>query len=185
MQNEYKYDVVISFAEEDRNAALALALAFEIRGLRPYYYPDNKAETLGNLKENLNRIYFKEARYAVALISNHYLNRNKKHVQVEMNAILTRMKEEKDIIYLIPVRLTKDLTLTRRPLFKGELILEWEYKPKEIVDVIHQLHGSAKLDNVNRPMTAKEIHNLFQILTVTNHTSDNQTNTLNSSIRLR
>ena len=38
---QYKYDVAISFAEEDRNAALALALALEAIGFnKVYYYPE-------------------------------------------------------------------------------------------------------------------------------------------------
>jgi hypothetical protein len=37
MEKIYKYDVAISFAEEDRNAALLVALALEISGgLRRY-----------------------------------------------------------------------------------------------------------------------------------------------------
>jgi hypothetical protein len=59
LKNSFKYEVAISFAEEDRNAAIALALALELAGFNHiYYYPDNLAATAGKtLIPELQKIF--------------------------------------------------------------------------------------------------------------------------------
>ena len=56
---EYKYDVAISFAEEDRHVASEIKLALEIKGFKKvYYYPNERAATWGKeLEKELENIY--------------------------------------------------------------------------------------------------------------------------------
>tara|TARA_B100001123_G_C14525589_1_gene716113 strand:+ start:204 stop:350 length:147 start_codon:yes stop_codon:yes gene_type:complete len=43
----YPYDIAISFAEEDRNIAVALQCAFKLKNISTYYYAEAFTETLG------------------------------------------------------------------------------------------------------------------------------------------
>lgn len=140
MENEYKYDVAISFAEENRDAALALSLAFEKEQLKTYYYPNDPG--LGrNLNDNLKEIYLKEARYAVILLSEHYFEPSKEYTRIELEAILTRMQSEERKVYMIPVLMNKSLSLDKYPEIKALTYADWNYKPDIIAAEISKLLG--------------------------------------------
>jgi hypothetical protein len=143
---QYKYEIAISFAEEDRNAALALALAFELEGCSSiYYYPDRPIETLGKrLEETLTEIYTNEAKFAVILLSARYFNRDKKFTRIELKAIRNRMKKDPGTVYLIPVLLEEGFSL-KGYAYLGKLTYErWEYKPRELARVLRQKLGAAQ-----------------------------------------
>lgn len=134
---EYKYDVAISFAEEDRNAALALALALEMRGCKKiYYYPEQRVATWGrSLKEKLERIYSIEARYAVVLLSNHYFDSKKEYTLIEFAAIEKRMKKEPGLVYMLPVKLNSAESFEiHDSLRRG--YLDWQYNPKRVAEAL-------------------------------------------------
>src|ERR1700760_1841223 len=101
----YPYDVALSFAEEDRNIALALALALELRGQKKvYYYPLHYEATWGTeLEARLREIYTREARYAVVLLSDDYFR--KRFTAIEHAAIRDRAAAEAGTVYLLPVLL--------------------------------------------------------------------------------
>lgn len=149
---DYKYDIAISFAEEDRNAALALALAFEMEGLtQVYYYPLNYRDTWGeDLKKKLDKIYSTEARYAVVLLSEWYLA--KPLASLEMDAINKRIKSMKDTAYMLPVVLNT-FPLDEHPEFTKFGYIEWNYRPKEIAAILRTALGKTieqiKSDKVN------------------------------------
>lgn len=133
MNRKYNYDVAISFAEEDRNAALALALALEIRGFKKvYYYPNQRAATWGReLKIKLESIFSTEARYAIVLLSNNYFDMKKEYTPIELAAIKKRINEEVGIVYMLPVKLNINENLEKHiDLSKG--YLNWQYNPKKI-----------------------------------------------------
>lgn len=142
-KRKYKYDVAVSFAEEDRNAALALSLAFEIVGVKKiFYYPDRRLDKIGeSTGEALNRIFRYEARYAVALWSTHYFSPEKKYVGIEMNAIRNRMHEDKSTHFMIPVKLHEDLIIEDEELSNINYF-PWNYDPKSLARDLHKLLGS-------------------------------------------
>ncbi|MDB5150459.1 MAG: hypothetical protein JWQ57_4479 [Mucilaginibacter sp.] len=140
MRAPFEYDIAISFAEEDRNAALALALALEASGVKKvYYYPDQPGATTGKvLKDELRAIYSDRAEFAVALLSEDYLK--KEHSMVEMEAIKIRMKQETEKTYLIPV-VMEDAFIDLMPEIKAIGYLKWEANPKRIASVITGILG--------------------------------------------
>src|ERR1700722_19683322 len=131
----FEYDIAISFAEEDRNAALALSLALGAAGIKKvYYYPDLPGTMVGKrLKEELTAIYRERAEYAVALLSEDYLK--KEYSMIEMEAIKERMTRETEKVYLIPV-VMEDTFPDLMPEIKDIGYLKWEANPKRIAALI-------------------------------------------------
>lgn len=142
---EYKYDVAISFAEEDRNAALALALALEMEGVKNvYYYPLHYEETWGQqLKDKLTCLYSEQARYAVLLLSPWYFKKDM--TAVELNAVRSRASKEKHIAYMLPVILDEEC-LKEAQEFTELGYVKWEYNPRTIASTLHKLLGGEKAD---------------------------------------
>lgn len=144
MNRKYNYDVAISFAEEDRNAALALALALEIKGLKKvYYYPNQRAATWGTeLKMKLENIFLTEARYAVVMLSNNYFDIKKEYTPIEFAAIKKRINEEVGIVYMLPIKLNTNEDLEKYiDLSKG--YLNWQYNPKRIAEELIRCLGKS------------------------------------------
>src|SRR5687768_12449873 len=133
MMKNYKYDVAISFAEEDRNAALALSLAFEIEGFKNvYYYPDKQVDDLGDeFKKSLTKIYRDEAKYAIVLFSDQYFGPHKVFTSVELEAIKVRMVAESNHVYMIPVILNESFHF-QDPILSKLKCYPWNYNPKPL-----------------------------------------------------
>jgi hypothetical protein len=115
MSADYIYDVAISFAQEDKHAAQALALALELKGFtKVYYYPNQRAATWGRLlKEKLEKIYSTEARYVIVLFSYNYFDSTKEYVPVEFAAIKKRISREAGADYMLPVKLNANENLEK------------------------------------------------------------------------
>jgi hypothetical protein len=143
MAEKYKYDIAISFAEEDRNAALALALALEMKGFnKVYYYPEKQGVDWGeDLEKLLTKIYFEEARYAVVLLSNHYFDAQKHYTRIEFTAIEKRMKADASFIYMLPVILSTNFSFKKYPQLARLKCQIWNYNPKDIAEYLIQLFG--------------------------------------------
>lgn len=141
--SEYKYDVAISFAEEDRNAALALSLAFEILGVKKvFYYPDRRLDTIGESTcEALKRIFEYETRYAVALWSKHYFDPAKTYVGIEWNAIKRRMHLNRKVHFMIPVKLSESFEIEDFDA-RGLNYFPWNFDPKTLAGDLSRLLGS-------------------------------------------
>lgn len=139
----YKYDVAISFAEEDRNAALALALALEIEGFsKIYYYPDQRTVGWGQeLETFLTNVYSKEAKYSVVLLSENYFDTHKLYTKIELEAIKLREKQEFPRIYMLPVMLDSGGDCSKYPVISKLKHLPWNYDPKGIASSLKQLLG--------------------------------------------
>lgn len=146
---EYKYDVAISFAEEDRNVALALMLALEISGMKKiYFYPEKRTATWGKgLESSLAQIYETEARYTIILLSDHYFDEMRVYTKIEFNAIEKRSNAQPGIVYMLPVKLDNSRRYEAYRLLAGKAYLEWNYNPKEIAQVVKELLGK-KHDNI-------------------------------------
>lgn len=143
MKDQFKYDVAISFAEEDRCVALCIALALELEGFKNvYYYPDNKSAGWGReLPGNLTEIYTRQARYAIVLFSGHYVSPGKTFTAVELNAIETRVKRDPSHVYMLPVIV--DAKGYEHIIGRKEHI-KWEYNPKQIAKTLKELFGTVR-----------------------------------------
>jgi hypothetical protein len=152
MHKEYKYDVAISFAEEDRDAALALSFAMKLAGFsKVYYYPDKRNVTWGqHLPQKLTRIYSDEARYAVMLLSNNYFDPQKIYTHLELAAIRSRAQRQPNLIYMLPVKLNDKVDLKAYPDFDQIEHVNWEHDREEIVELLKKHLGSRVTKKITR-----------------------------------
>lgn len=142
MNGQYKYDVAISFAEEDRLIALNIARALELQGLKTYYYPDNIPDDLGqDITERLTKIYAEESASAVVIFSENYFKEERTYTRIELEAIKKRMKEETDIVYMIPVKPDKNFVVAEERELSQLIFVEWNYNDKEIAAALARLLG--------------------------------------------
>lgn len=71
-----RYDVVLSFAGEDRDRASELAFALKRRGLKVFYDNDEVAILWGeNLYERLGDIFQTQSRFCIPILSRHYVQK--------------------------------------------------------------------------------------------------------------
>lgn len=142
---EPTYNIAISFAEEDRNAALALSLALELKGVKNiYYYPDKLGDTAGKvLLKELRLIYTERAKYTVILLSKKYLK--KPTAREELEAIYKRMLREPDINSVVPVVLGAKVDLSDYPALKELAYLDWNYEPKKVADILISFLGKTRV----------------------------------------
>lgn len=96
----YKYDVVLSFADEDKNLANSLMDELSKRGINCFFYLRNEDPRSGkNLHIDLGRLYRHEARFAIVFLSEPYFQ--KKWTQVELEYILQRSQLYEDYMLLV------------------------------------------------------------------------------------
>jgi TIR domain len=157
-KGNYKFDVALSFAEEDRDIAVAIARELGHKGIQVYYYPDNIAETAGeDLPRILTEIYTKYAKYAVAILSDSYFK--KKYAAIEFEAIKSRAAESLDTVYMIPL-LAGDIALLGQHEMEEVGALKWEHNPEKIAEVLCTLLGVTK-QNFWRDDKFSEYRNLL------------------------
>jgi len=160
-----KYDVAISFANEDRNAAIALVLALEMAGFkRIYYYPKKRAHGWGKgLKKLLTKIYSEEAKYAIVLFSNHYFGKEKIYTKdIELKAIEMRMESDDNVTYMLPIILDESFNFKNYPSLGDDLkYVKWEYDPEGIVTELIELFGIKIADP-----TPREKENKYNTITI-------------------
>lgn len=99
---KYRYDVVLSFAGEDRSYVERVAKELSVRGVRVFYDRYEQSELWGkDLYVHLSEIYSKTARYCVMFISKHYVR--KMWTKHERRSAQERaLQENRD--YILPVR---------------------------------------------------------------------------------
>jgi hypothetical protein len=102
-QNQYEYDVALSFAGADREVARVIASIAEVNGLRVFLDEHHLWESWGkNLNEYLGEIYDRKSQFCVILISKDYCD--KAYTNLERRRALDRALESK-VEYILPVRL--------------------------------------------------------------------------------
>lgn len=70
---DYKFDVALSFAGEDREYVEEVALLLKAHGVRVFYDKFEEDKLWGkNLYEYLHNVYTKQAKFTVMFISKHY-----------------------------------------------------------------------------------------------------------------
>lgn len=100
---DYPYDVALSFAGEDRKYAEELAQILVDRGINVFYDQYEEATLWGkNLYTHLSEVYQKQARFCVMLLSQHYAQ--KVWTNHEREAAQSRAFQEKKE-YILPLRL--------------------------------------------------------------------------------
>ncbi|MBL4585687.1 MAG: toll/interleukin-1 receptor domain-containing protein [Flavobacteriales bacterium] len=101
MEKQYRYDIAISYAEEDKANATEFAERFRSSGLHVFFDEFESFSLHGKpLIEVLHKIYTTEARYCVPLISSIYIN--KPYAKHEMHSALTRAIKE-NTEYILPI----------------------------------------------------------------------------------
>src|SRR5438132_9667047 len=112
MKEDYKYDVALSFAGEDREYVQRVATRLITLDIKVFY--DNFETTTlwgKDLYQYLSDIYSKEARYTVIFISRNYTR--KLWTQHELRQAQSRAFEE-NIEYILPAKLD-DTEITGLP----------------------------------------------------------------------
>lgn len=96
------YDVVLSYAGEDRDDVDKVASAAEARGLVVFYDQAEQARLWGcDLYQHLHEVYSRQGRFCVVFISRYYVE--KVWTRLELHAAQSRAL--RDPGYLLPVRL--------------------------------------------------------------------------------
>lgn len=104
LDEQYAFDVCLSFAGEDRHYAEPLAAALEKRAARVFLDSLFQANLLGrDLATYLYEIYSQQSRYCAVLVSQHY--REKMWPNHERRSALERALREHGAEYLLPIRL--------------------------------------------------------------------------------
>jgi hypothetical protein len=129
----FKHDVAISFAGEDRDVAEAIVRELDARGINYFYDDEHRSELWGeNLYDRLSDLYQHDARFALVLVSRHYVR--KRWTKHERQAIQARAFEQ-DGAYLLPVKLDNSKL---EGLLRTVAYLPWEDNPDDIADLIGQ-----------------------------------------------
>ncbi len=101
--DNYEYDVALSFAGEDRQAAESLAEGLRDCGVRVFYDRYEQAELWGkDLYQHLQSVYRDRAKYCILFISAHYANKVWPRHELKQ-AQARAFGESKE--YLLPLRL--------------------------------------------------------------------------------
>jgi hypothetical protein len=138
MPSEYEYDVVISYAGEDKVTVdrIERLLRQKVPSIRIFYAPLKEADLWGkDLAEELPTVFREEGRYCVMFISEHYAQ--KLWPTVERKAAIQRAVQQQEE-YILPVRIDN----TQLPGLSPTIAYYdmREKSPKDVVDGIkHKL----------------------------------------------
>ncbi len=131
--SEYKYDVAISFAEEDLSIAEQIAESCSEIGLKPYFYKDEDSENWGeDLFGTLMDRYRDAAKFALVLISKHYVL--KKWTDIERQ-IIQSVSRQSGSTYLLPLRLDETVL---EGMTESKLYQEWRGDAHSIAMMIKE-----------------------------------------------
>lgn len=179
MPDSYNYDVVISFAEENRDAAHHLADKLKQAGLKCYYYPDHILEDVGlELEAVLSRRYANESRIAVTMLSEKYFT--KSFTRLELRAIRERMIQNGETVYLVPV-LMDNCDLSNHPDLQRLAYLKWNHAPDTVVAIVCRLLGKSVSSTVS-PGTLSESHRMHEMIIRATHVTINYLQHINMPV---
>jgi hypothetical protein len=100
----YKYEVALSFAGEERPFAEAVATGLRENGVEVFYDDFYAADLWGeDLSSKLGQIYSKKSQYCIMVLSKYYLE--KMWTIFERKHAITGLIEKKEKTYVLPVRL--------------------------------------------------------------------------------
>lgn len=142
---EYKFDVALSYAGEDRAYVSRVAQALRERNIR-VFYDEFEVVTLwgADLHDFLDAVYRKESRYAVVFASENYAR--KMWTNHERQSALSRALQQKDT-FLLPVRLDETEVPGLRPTLA---YLDGSVRtPEEVAELLRLKLG----DRIDRPLS--------------------------------
>jgi len=100
----YKYEVALSFAGENRPFAEAVATGLRENGVEVFYDDFYAADLWGeDLSSKLGQIYSKKSQYCIMVLSKYYLE--KMWTIFERKHAITGLIEKKEKTYVLPVRI--------------------------------------------------------------------------------
>jgi hypothetical protein len=115
--DHFKFDICLSFAEEDRKYVDRVAKELTNRGIVIFYDQYQNVETWGkDLYEHLDKVYREEARYCLMFISKHYAR--KAWASHERRSAQARALQQFQDDYILPVRFDKTKLPGLRPTIK-------------------------------------------------------------------
>ncbi|HSS50670.1 MAG TPA: TIR domain-containing protein [Thermoanaerobaculia bacterium] len=140
------YDVVLSFAGEDRSVVEGVATALKLRHVRVFYDSWEKAELWGaDLYQRLDDIYQNKASYCLIFVSANYVR--KAWANHELRSAQARALRE-HVAYILPVRLD-DTAVPGIPSTIGHVDLRRE-TTDELCDLIGIKLGHALRRDIER-----------------------------------
>ncbi|MFC2947659.1 toll/interleukin-1 receptor domain-containing protein [Virgibacillus sediminis] len=100
---DFKYDVTVSFAGEDRNIIEPIALELHRKGVSIFYDKLAQSDLWGkDLYQHLAEVYSSKAKYCIIFVSAHYLKKSwTKH---ELKSAQSRSFQQ-DQEYILPIKL--------------------------------------------------------------------------------
>jgi hypothetical protein len=132
--DEFEFDIAISFAGENRDFAKQLADIMNERGVKVFYDRFSEADLWGeDLIERLTEVYSNKARYCLLLISKYYPD--KAWTRVERRSAQARALRQPEA-YILPLRLD-DTPIPGLPSTVAYVDAR-SRSPEEIVDLIEQ-----------------------------------------------
>ena len=136
MNKDYRFDIALSFAGEDRIYVEQVARILESNGIKVHYDRFNQVDAWGkNLPEHFDEIYRKQAQFCVMFISEHYAR--KVWPNFEKRSALAR--EVVETGYILPVRFD-DTEILGLPPSKAYIDLR-QYKPDQLAQLIMEKLG--------------------------------------------
>ncbi len=134
MKIEYPFDLVLSFAEEDRNVAAGIKDCLSFLGVKTYYYPDHPEENWARpLGKNLSELYEYGGQMGLVLLSKNYTW--KKFTRIEFDALnARRVKSQTD--FLLVLRLDDSNLQEIEELPTDLTYLDWQFNPREVAELV-------------------------------------------------
>jgi len=145
---EYKYQVALSFAGEDRHYVNKVAELLKENGIKVFYDKFEQVDLWGkDLGIHFDYIYRRESQYFIPFISNHY--KEKIWTNYEVRTAIARAIENKEE-YILPVRFD-DTELDGIRSTLGHIDIR-NMQPEQLANLIIQKLGS----EANIPLPEKE-----------------------------
>jgi hypothetical protein len=138
--DEYEYDVAVSFAGEDRERVKVLVDALEQRGIEVFYDFNETARLWGkDLEVELAQIYSQEARFMVVCLSAAYPIKDWTRFELEVGK---RAAKKRTADYLLPLRLEASVP----PVVGLRETLGYQTLagPSDLERVVENLHAKIK-----------------------------------------
>lgn len=144
MNKEMKYDIVVSFAGEDRLYVKTLVAMLKQRGLKVFYDENFQASLWGgDLSKIFARIYYEEALFCISVISKAY--RDKPWTNYEMKYIRDRQFSKEN--YMLPLIL-EDVEIPGIRLTDGKIYAK-DFSVSSIADMVLEKVEQAKKNQSN------------------------------------
>jgi hypothetical protein len=137
MKLKYTYDVVISFADEQKDIAAAIQDFLALWGVTCYHYPHEPGQNWGrDLERSLRRTYLHGGQLGLAIVSADYFNPAKRFTPIEWEALRLRNEVDggNDFLLTLNVRMPHADLQTHMPA--GLTWLDWNSNAREVAELI-------------------------------------------------